>query len=306
MNIKSICKHGHRREPGTGKPCVECRRKRTSQWMKKHPEVGRKASNKWRIKHHEKFLLGMKEKHLRDYGISSEILEKALIRQDYKCIGCLCDLKPKKESPKRYACIDHDHVSGRFRAVLCSNCNWILGLAKERVSVLRKLMAYLDYDRTKLHIYLIGALKNPRIPEIGNLLRKQGYDVMDEWFTPGEFADINWQKYEKARGRSYKEALRGRAATNIFLFDKSYLELADIVIFVAPAGKSAMIELGYAKGLKKKTYIFLDGQEPEKYDVMPGFVDDVIEKEDLLITKLEEIRHLYEETPKTSRSYLRD
>ena len=147
-------------------------------------------------------------------------------------------------------------------------------------------MAYLDYDRSKLNIYLIGTLKNKRIPDIGNLLRCKGYDVMDEWFTPGELADLNWQAYEKKRGRSYVDALRGRAATNIFSFDRSYLDHSDIAILVAPAGKSAMLELGYAKGSGKRAWIFLDGKEPDRYDVMPGLADAIFKTEEELLTGL--------------------
>lgn len=147
-------------------------------------------------------------------------------------------------------------------------------------------MAYLDRDISKTMIYLIGALKNPRIPEVAIELRKHNFDVMDEWYTPGPHADENWQKYEAQRGRTYAEALRGRAATNIFLFDKSYLDLSDIVILVMPAGKSAMIELGYAKGRGKRTYILLDGQDPDRYDIMPGFADKIIPDLNSLVKEL--------------------
>jgi hypothetical protein len=137
-------------------------------------------------------------------------------------------------------------------------------------------MAYLDHKRTRLNVYLIGALKNERIPTIGNTLRDRNFDVMDEWYTPGPLADENWQAYERLRKRSYHEALRGRAATNIFLFDRSYLDHCDAAVLVMPAGKSAMIELGYAKGRGKTTYILLDGKDPDRYDIMPGFADKIV------------------------------
>ena len=147
-------------------------------------------------------------------------------------------------------------------------------------------MAYLERDINKVLIYLIGALKNPRIPIIGNLLREAGYDAMDEWFTPGEHADTNWQAYEALRGRTYQEAIKGRAARNVFLFDKSYIDLADAAILVMLAGKSAMLELGYARGRGKFTAIYLDGQEPERYDVMPGMADEIIKTEQDLLEAL--------------------
>lgn len=218
---------------------------------------------------------------LQKFGLTEETLKDELQRQNNSCLGCL------KPLTRDSCCLDHNHRTGVFRGILCQICNRSLGLLKEDPATLRRLMAYLDHDRSKLNIYLIGSLKNSRIPVIGNLLRSQGYDVMDEWFTPGEHADTNWQAYEKLRGRTYHQALRGRSATNNFLFDRSYLDLADVAILVMPAGKSAMLELGYSKGRNKRSYIFLDGQEPDRYDIMPGFADNIFKTEQEMLEALE-------------------
>jgi len=225
-----------------------------------------------------------KEK-LKSLGLTESDIQKELIRQNNSCYGCL------KLIDRRTCRLDHDHKTNKFRGLLCDICNSSLGLLKESPSTMRRLTAYLDHDRTVISIYLIGSLKNARVLEIGNKLRLDGYDVMDEWVTPGPEADENWQKYERQRGRSYSEALRGRAATNIFLFDRSYLDLSDIVILVAPAGKSAMIELGYAKGRGKRAYIFLDGQDPERFDIMPGFADAIFTTEEELISHLKGLQN---------------
>lgn len=214
---------------------------------------------------------------LSKYGWTEAQFQHQLQRQNFSCYGCLERLDTYT------ARIDHCHETQKVRGLLCNHCNWALGLAKDSPAILRRLMAYLDHQREKTNIYLIGTLKNLRIPDIGNILRAEGYDVMDEWFTPGELADLNWQEYEKKRGRSYAEALKGRAATNIFMFDRSYLDHCDIAVLVMPAGKSGMLELGYAKGRGKYTIIFLDGTEPDRYDIMPKFADQVcVTEEDLL------------------------
>lgn len=217
---------------------------------------------------------------LKKYNWTEKEFMFQLIRQHHSCRGCLTRID------KKTARIDHCHDTGTVRGLLCDSCNWGIGHLKDNTETLRRLMAYLDHDIHKTHIYLVGALKNKRVPEIGNKLRGLGHDVMDEWFTPGELADLNWQEYERQRGRTYTEALRGRAATNIALFDRSYLDLADIVILVMPAGKSAMLELGYAKGRGKRTIIFLDGKDPDRYDVMPGIIDQVIFSEEELLSEL--------------------
>jgi len=248
-------------------------------WLLGNPQKRKAALLKYESKPQSKEVKRSKSRHykLKSYGWTEENLNKQLHRQSYKCYGCLLDID--KDSAR----IDHCHKTGKVRGLLCNSCNWALGHAKDAPATLRRLMAHLDYDINKTNIYLAGALKNKRIPEIGNLLRVRGYDVMDEWFTPGEFADTNWQAYEKLRGRSYIEALNGRSATNTYLFDRAYLDHCDIVIFVAPAGKSAMLELGYAIGFGKKTCLFLDGEDPERYDVMPGLIDFVFKTEEALL-----------------------
>lgn len=125
-----------------------------------------------------------------------------------------------------------------------------------------------------MNIYLIGSLRNPLIPEVGNTLRELGYEVFDDWFAAGERADDSWQSYETYRGRTYKEALAGYAAQHVFALDYTHLNRADIGILVLPAGKSGHIELGYLAGRGKITYVLFD-RVPDRYDVMYNFATGV-------------------------------
>lgn len=123
-------------------------------------------------------------------------------------------------------------------------------------------------------IYLIGSLRNPAIPEIGNYLRTLGFEVFDDWISAGPIADDSWRDYEKARGHTYKQALEGYAARHVFDFDVRHLTRADIGVLVLPAGKSGHLELGYLIGRGKPGYILMDG-EPERFDVMYQFADGI-------------------------------
>ena len=122
-------------------------------------------------------------------------------------------------------------------------------------------------------IYLIGSLRNPEIPRIGNILREKGLTIFDDWHAAGPEADDYWQKYEKGRGRSYPQALQGAAAKNVYRFDKRHLDESAAAILIMPAGKSGHLELGYMAGQGKLCYILFD-EEPERFDVMPNFVYD--------------------------------
>ena len=43
--------------------------------------------------------------------------------------------------------VDHDHVTGLYRGLLCSNCNTALGFAQDSPIILRKLAHYLASRR---------------------------------------------------------------------------------------------------------------------------------------------------------------
>lgn len=134
-------------------------------------------------------------------------------------------------------------------------------------------------------IYLIGSLRNENIPLIGDQLRKEGFDVFDEWFSAGPEADDYFKKYHDERGVSYDTALKGYAARHIFEFDKRHLDRCDIALLVLPAGKSAHLELGYAVGKGKTGYIYLD-KIPERYDIMYQFSNGVFLELNELIEEL--------------------
>jgi hypothetical protein len=134
-------------------------------------------------------------------------------------------------------------------------------------------------------IYLIGSLRNPEVPKIANHIREAtGLEVFDDWYAAGPEADDKWRDYERHRGRSFREALGGLAAKNVFTFDRTNLERADTAILVLPAGKSGHLELGWILGGGKRGYILID--DPERWDVMYQFATGVFDQLDHLIDAL--------------------
>lgn len=119
-------------------------------------------------------------------------------------------------------------------------------------------------------IYLIGSLRNARVPLMASLLRDQGHDVFDDWYAAGPEADDKWRDYEQGKGNDLVAALDGYAAKHVYEFDLSHLKRCDAGILLLPSGRSGHLELGFMAGLGKKTYILLDG-EPDRYDVMYRF-----------------------------------
>lgn len=138
-------------------------------------------------------------------------------------------------------------------------------------------------------IYLIGSLRNPRVPEVANILRADGHYVYDDWYATSEDADDWWKRYEQGRGHSFVEALNGWAATHVYLNDKQHLDELNTGVLVMPCGKSAHLELGYMIGQKKDGYILLD-EDPERYDCMYKFAAGVYQKLDELREALKKRR----------------
>jgi hypothetical protein len=137
----------------------------------------------------------------------------------------------------------------------------------------------------KGQIYLIGSLRNSAITTLGNALRAEGFSIFDDWMAAGPEADDYWQKYETEKGHSYKEALDGAAAKNVFEFDKRHLDASVAAVLVLPAGRSGHLELGYMAGRGKYTSILFD-KTPERYDVMYQFANSVCFTYDELLEAL--------------------
>lgn len=137
-------------------------------------------------------------------------------------------------------------------------------------------------------VYIIGSLRNPIIPTIGNAIRNLGYEAFDDWYAAGPIADDSWQSYEKERGTHYREALKGYAARHVFDFDLHHLHRADIALLVLPAGKSGHLEFGYLMGQGNLGYVLFD-QEPERWDVMYQFATDVFFNQEDLLNELKRI-----------------
>lgn len=134
-------------------------------------------------------------------------------------------------------------------------------------------------------VYLIGSLRNPEVPLIGDALREAGFEVFDDWFAAGPIADDSWMEYEKGRGTHYKDALNGFAAEHVFEFDFHHLNRSSFGILVLPAGKSGHLEIGYLAGQGKPTYVLFK-EEPERWDVMYKFMNNVFFSKEEMVNEL--------------------
>ncbi|TSC89237.1 MAG: hypothetical protein G01um10143_618 [Parcubacteria group bacterium Gr01-1014_3] len=139
-----------------------------------------------------------------------------------------------------------------------------------------------------MKVYLIGSLRNPEVPKLANQIRELGFEVFDDWYAAGPEADDKWRDYEKGRGHSFKEALKGYAAKHVFQFDRKHLDECDIAVLQMPAGKSGHLELGVHLGKGKRGYILVD--DPERWDVMYLFATGVFDDFNELKAELKKLK----------------
>lgn len=71
----------------------------------------------------------------RQYGISLEVYEAMVKEQNNQCAIC----KTNKEKFD----VDHDHITGKVRGLLCHYCNVLLGQAFDNPDTLEKAATYL-------------------------------------------------------------------------------------------------------------------------------------------------------------------
>ena len=131
-------------------------------------------------------------------------------------------------------------------------------------------------------VYLIGSLRNERIPVLANRLREENphMEVFDDWYSAGPEADDYWKEHQKSKGLTYAQALEGHAAKNVFAFDRRNLDRSSHALLVLPAGKSGHMEIMYAcYGVGCQTAILLDPDDV-RWDVMYQFIPTILNNDE--------------------------
>ena len=79
-----------------------------------------------------------------NFGISLEDYNKMLELQEFKCDICL---RSCGEFSRNLA-VDHNHVTGKIRGLLCGQCNTALGKVKEDKEILLRMINYIDKHKS--------------------------------------------------------------------------------------------------------------------------------------------------------------
>lgn len=71
-----------------------------------------------------------------EYGLTPEAYDALLLKQDGRCAICL-------RIPKCFD-VDHSHVTGAVRGLLCHGCNTAIGVLQDSAANLRRAAAYVE------------------------------------------------------------------------------------------------------------------------------------------------------------------
>lgn len=132
--------------------CKECRkaynrahRVERSEYNKKYRQEHKSELaehyKKYRQTEHGK-LMCRKGDLKKSFGITLEQYDEMVENQNGLCAIC-----GNININGHRLCVDHNHKTGKIRALLCNHCNHLLGCAKENVTVLQSAINYLhDYS----------------------------------------------------------------------------------------------------------------------------------------------------------------
>ena len=145
--------HNKRHKDGLSAWCKSCTTEYNKDYFKKNRDVLIEAHKEFYIDHREEIKdyytvrnitsdvrFSHRTSHLKKYGLSGEEYDEILIKQEGKCAICG---RHQSELTRRLF-IDHNHDTGKVRALLCYYCNTILSCAHDDIAILETTIKYLQ------------------------------------------------------------------------------------------------------------------------------------------------------------------
>ena len=137
------------KKDGHKSACKECYSIYDKKRYWKDPEGQRERVSKYRkSQSKEKLYLSNRNTKLKQaYGMTHDDYLLMLEQQNYKCACCGIDAK---EAGIKGLVIDHNHITGAVRQLLCTQCNTALGLLKEDTEIINNLLKYIRKHNGKV------------------------------------------------------------------------------------------------------------------------------------------------------------
>lgn len=110
--------------------CKECDKEQSKIYYHKNKEKHAEYNRKSRLKN--------------KYKITVEEYDKLFLIQGGCCAICHMPETNKLNDSIRRLAVDHNHETGQVRSLLCTNCNAMIGYAKEDINILSNAIEYLE------------------------------------------------------------------------------------------------------------------------------------------------------------------
>lgn len=142
MKTCTVCKtdkpidHYHnnkRTKDGKSYRCKDCDREARRGWSERNPERSKQSSRERMLKH--------------KYGIDLDDYDRLLTDQGGVCAICKCG--PDSPRVAGSFAVDHCHITGGVRGLLCNQCNRAIGMMDDDMFIVATAADYLQtYEET--------------------------------------------------------------------------------------------------------------------------------------------------------------
>lgn len=110
-------------------------------WRNANPGYEAELQDRYRAKYPDRIKITRRKQRLKIYGLTIEQFNQMLINQNGKCK--ICGTNEPKGFANQWA-VDHCHMTGKVRGLLCTDCNKGLGYFKDSIPLLDKVKEYLS------------------------------------------------------------------------------------------------------------------------------------------------------------------
>jgi Recombination endonuclease VII len=124
------------------------RKQALKEYREKHKDAFAEYHKAWRARNWEILYQRYKSHMLayarkKRYGLDDDNYKTIVVKQNGACASCL---KPPRSGRSLF--VDHDHVTGVIRGLLCCDCNFGIGIAHDDVELLTRWATYVESYRT--------------------------------------------------------------------------------------------------------------------------------------------------------------
>jgi hypothetical protein len=120
-----------------------------SEYQKNWREANVKKIKVYQCEYHAEYrqrddvLEKVRYRGLQKYGLTSEGFNEIWTSQNGKCAICETEMLPRGRK-RQSACVDHNHITGDVRGLLCRECNNGIGCLKDDPKILESAIKYLN------------------------------------------------------------------------------------------------------------------------------------------------------------------